>query len=130
MSFHTVIIRGRAGSEPTLKYTPDGKAVATVSVAVDDGYGDKKSTIWVRVTAWEKLAEVLNNYLVKGQELLVEGKLQYDKETGGPRIFTRKDGTTGSSFELTAYSIDLGAKPKGQFEQAGPDVGDGDNMPF
>ncbi len=128
MSFHTVIIRGRAAKEPELKYTPEGKAVATVSVAVDDGYGDKKSTIWVRVTAWERLAEVLNNYVVKGQELLAEGKLQYDKETGGPRIFTRKDGTTGSSFELTAYSIDLGAKPHGQQGEAEP-VDDGD-VPF
>jgi len=128
MSFQTVIIRGRAAKDPVLKYTPEGKAVATISVAVDDGYGDKKSTIWVRVTAWEKLAEVLNNYVVKGQEILCEGKLQHDKETGGPRIFTRKDGTTGASFELTAYSIDLGAKPHGQPAEVEP-VADGD-FPF
>lgn len=129
MSFHTVIIRGRAAKEPELKYTPEGKAVATVSVAVDDGYGDKKSTIWFRVTAWEKLADVLNNYAVKGQEILFEGKLQHD-ENGSPRVFTRKDGSAGASFELTASQIDLGAKPKQQFEQAGPGAGDGDNIPF
>lgn len=116
MSFHTTIIRGRVGKEPDMRFTPDGKAVCKVNVAVDDGYGDKKSTIWYRVTAWEKLAEVVNNYVIKGQEILVEGKLQHDN--GAPRVFTRKDGTTGSSFELTAHQIDLGAKPKGDQQPA------------
>ncbi len=111
MSFHTIIIRGRVGKEPDMRYTPDGKAVCTISVAVDDGYGEKKSVIWFRVTAWERQAEMLNNYVVRGQEILVEGKLQHD-EKGGPRMFTRKDGTAGTSFELTAHQIDLGTKPR------------------
>ena len=70
------------------------------------GNGEQvKETVWFRVSAWGKTAEVCNQYLKKGSKVLVEGRLTPDKTTGGPRIFTRGDGSAGSSFEVTAATV-------------------------
>jgi len=102
--YHTIIIAGNVGREPEMRYTPEGKAVTSFSVAVSDGFGEKKHTIWFRVSAWEKTAEVVSQYLHKGSRVLVEGRLQSDSN-GGPRIWTRQDGTSGASFEITANTV-------------------------
>ena len=103
--FHKLTLAGHLGRDPEMRYLQDGKAVTNFSVAVNDGYGDNKRTIWVRCTAWEKQAENVNQYLSKGSKVLVEGRLQCDPATGSPKLFTRRDGTAGASFELTAYSV-------------------------
>ncbi len=102
--YHTIIIAGNVGRDPEMRYTPEGKAVTSFSVAVSDGFGEKKHTIWFRVSAWEKTAEVVSQYLHKGSRVLVEGRLQADSN-GGPRIWTRQDGTSGASFEITANTV-------------------------
>jgi single-strand DNA-binding protein len=102
--YHTIIIAGNVGRDPEMRYTPEGKAVTSFSVAVSDGFGEKKHTIWFRVSAWEKTAEVVSQYLHKGSRVLVEGRLQADAN-GGPRIWTRQDGTSGASFEITANTV-------------------------
>ena len=58
-----------------------------------------------RVTTWGKQAEVCNQYVKKGMKVLVEGRLTPDKATGGPRIWTKQDGSAGSSFEVTAGTV-------------------------
>lgn len=103
--FHTIILVGNLGKEPEMRYTNDGKPVTSFSVAVSDGFGDNKKTVWFKVTAWEKQAETCAQYLHKGSKVLVEGRLQADKNTGGPRIWQRQDGTQGASFELTASTV-------------------------
>ena len=103
--FHTLILAGNVGGEPAMRFTPAGKAVTSFSVAVMDGFGDKKHTIWFRVSAWDKLAETCNQYLHKGSKVLIEGRLMADKDTGNPRIFTRQDGTSGSSYEISATTV-------------------------
>ena len=103
-SYHKTIVTGHIGSIE-LRYTPEAKAVATFSVAVNDGWGDNKKTIWYRVTAWEKRAENCNAYLKKGSRVLVEGRLQPDPDTGGPRVYKKKDGRHGAAFELTADNV-------------------------
>ena len=55
--FLTVIFVGHCGKEPEMRYTPQGKAVTSFSVAVDDGFGQNKKTIWLRVSCWDKTAE-------------------------------------------------------------------------
>jgi single-strand DNA-binding protein len=102
--FQTTLIVGNLGKDPEMRYTPEGKPVTSFSVAVSDGFGDNKKTIWFRVTAWDKQAETCNQYLHKGSKVLVEGRLQADKN-GGPRIWTKQDGTQGASFELTASTV-------------------------
>jgi len=103
--FHTLVLVGNLGKEPEMRYTPEGKPVTSFSVAVSDGFGDNKKTIWFKVTAWERQAETCAQYLHKGSKVLVEGRLQADKSTGGPRIWQRQDGTQGASFELTASLV-------------------------
>ncbi len=109
MSFHTVILIGNLGRDPEMRYTPSGQPVTSFSVASNRSYtgsnGEKvDETIWFRVTAWGKQAETCNQYLRKGSKVLVEGRLVPDKN-GGPRIWTKQDGTSGASFEVTASTV-------------------------
>jgi single-strand DNA-binding protein len=109
MSFHTVILIGNLGRDPEMRYTPSGQPVTSFSVASNRSYtgsnGEKvDETIWFRVTAWGKQAETCNQYLRKGSKVLVEGRLTPDKN-GGPRIWTKQDGTSGASFEVTASTV-------------------------
>lgn len=73
---------GNAGADPEKKFTPQGKAVCTFSLATSEKWsGDdgkvKESTQWHRIVCWEKLAETVNQYLEKGKAVFVQGKVQY-----------------------------------------------------
>jgi len=103
------ILIGRLGRDPETRFTNSGQQVTAFSVATDKQYTDKsgekvKRTIWMRVSAWGKLAEITAQYLAKGSLVYVEGELTAD-ENGNPRIWTKTDGTAGSSFELTAQTV-------------------------
>lgn len=108
--YHNIQIIGRLGRNPEMRYTPDGKPVTSFSVAVDDGFGENKTTIWFKVSVWEKQAESANTYLTKGSLVFVEGRLQHDN--GSPRVWD-KDGKHGASFEITAKNIKF-LSPKSQ----------------
>lgn len=140
--FHTIIIAGNVGREPEMRYTPTGQAVTTFSVAVNRMYSDSKGekvkeTIWFRITAWGKLAETCSQYVQKGNQVLIEGRLQPDPQSGGPRVFTRKDGTTAASYEIVASTVRfLGRRESSASGATGeeapaeaPEVG-GDDIPF
>ena len=100
--FQKVIIAGNVGRDPEMRYMPDGKAVTNFSVAVSDGWGENKTTIWFRVSVWGKRAETANQYLGRGSKVLIEGRLRVDPATGAPRVFTRQDGSVGTSLEISA----------------------------
>ena len=108
--FHTIIIVGNVGRDPEMRYTPSGQAVTSFSVATSRSYKSQgqpvKEKIWFRVTCWGRQAEVASNYVKKGQKVLVEGRLVADP-SGNPRTYTRSDGTTGTSFEITASNLQL-----------------------
>ena len=106
-------IYGRAGRDPELRYTQSGKAVTNLSVAADVGFGDNKKTVWFRVSFWSKLAEVVNEYVHKGDIVYIEGELIPD-EKGGPRIWTKQDGTPSASFEINANTFRFGGKTERQ----------------
>ena len=100
-----------------MRYAPNGNAVTTLNVASNRQYTDSsgqkvKETTWFRVSVWGKQAENVNTYLQKGSSVLVEGELRPDKETGNPRTFTRSDGSTGASYEVTARTVRF-LSPKG-----------------
>ena len=108
--YHTIIIVGNVGKDPEMRYTPSGQAVTSFSVATNRQYtassGEQvKETIWFRVSTWGKQAEICNQYVKKGSKVLVEGRLTPDKNTGGPRIWQKQDGSSGSSFEVTASTV-------------------------
>ncbi len=137
--FHTIIIVGNVGRDPEMRYTPSGQAVTSFSVATSRQYNNQqgqqvKETIWFRVSAWGKQAEVVSQYLKKGSKVLVEGRLNADPNTGGPRTFQRQDGTTGTSFEVTAQTVRFltpkGGEASGPGEEA-PEASAGDTeIPF
>lgn len=95
---------GRLGFDPDPKYTSDGTMVVDLRIATKSIKGD---TAWADVTTWGRLAENCNEYLQKGDLIMVVGRLEFDPETGGPVIFDRKDGSIGSSFEVTATDIEF-----------------------
>lgn len=108
--YQKIIIVGNLGRDPEMRYTPQGTPVTNLSVATNrkwtgaDGTPGEE-TIWFRVSVWGKQAETCNQYLSKGRQVLVEGRLRPDPATGGPRIWTRQDGTPGASFEINALSV-------------------------
>lgn len=108
--YQNLIIVGNLGRDPEMRYTPSGQAVTNFNVATNRKYttsdGNKvEETTWFRISTWGKTAEVCNQYLKKGSKVLVEGRLNPDPDTGGPRIWTRQDGTSAASFELTANQV-------------------------
>ena len=80
---------------------------------------------------WGKQAEAVNQYLSKGRQVLVEGRLRPDPETGGPRIYFRQDGTAGASFEVVAHMVRfLGGRNGNDNGQAVAVEDDLDSVPF
>jgi single-strand DNA-binding protein len=96
-----IFLVGNLGNEPIVKYTTDGNPVTSFSVATS-GYKDE--TPWFRVSVWGKQAESCNQYLHKGSKVLVEGALKPGSD-GNPRVYEKKDGTWGASFEVTASAV-------------------------
>lgn len=111
-SFNKIILVGYLGRDPELKYTPQGTALCKFSMATTErkrnAAGDTDEiTQWFRVTAWNKLAEVANEYLAKGLQVYVEGRLRIQD-------YTDKEGNPRYSVEVTASELQfLGKKNEG-----------------
>jgi single-strand DNA-binding protein len=101
-----VILTLRLTKEPEQRYLPDGQAVTTMSAALNDGYGDKKKTLWMRVSTFGKTAENCNQFLKKGSRILVDGRLQ-GADDGNPRTWQSNDNTTKASFEIIADRVEF-----------------------
>jgi single-strand DNA-binding protein len=94
-SLNKVMLIGNLGKDPELKYTPSGQAVATFSLATtrkwrDKEGGDKEDTQWHNIKVWGRTAEVANQYLKKGRQVFIEGRLehrQYEQD-GQRKYFT------------------------------------------
>ena len=133
MSYQKVIIVGNLGRDPEMRYTPDGTPVTSFNVATNrrwtntDG-SQGEETVWFRVTAWRKSAEIAAQYLTKGRQVMVEGRLTSD-EKGSPRVFQRKDGTYGASFEVTAQTVRF-LSSIGESADHTEEVDDGGDIPF
>ena len=112
-----VILVGNLGKDPEIRYTPSGMAVANFSVATTERWKDKTSgemqerTEWHRIVAWGRLGEICGEYLSKGRQVYIEGKLQTRQ--------WEKDGVTRYSTEVVASEMKmLGAKSQGDGYQA------------
>lgn len=108
--YQKLIIVGNLGRDPEMRYTQSGTPVTNFSVATNRRWTNQdgspgEETIWFRVSVWRRQAETCNEYLEKGSRVLVEGRLNPDPETGGPRIWTDRDGNPRASFEMTGLNV-------------------------
>lgn len=104
-SINKVILIGNIGRDAELKYTPGGAAIATFSMATTEKWKDKsgqqqEKTEWHRVSMWGKMAESLAEYITKGKQIYVEGKIQ-------SRQWDDKEGNKKVSFEIRAENVSL-----------------------
>jgi single-strand DNA-binding protein len=129
--YHKVVLVGNLGRDPEMRYTSDGTPVTSFSIATNEKWtgrdGEQQErTTWWRISAWRRLAETCNQYLNTGSRVLVEGRMNPDPETGGPRTFTRNDGSVGASYEVTALTVKfLG----GRGDDVSPDVARDQDVP-
>lgn len=104
-TLNKVMLIGRLGADPELRYTPSNQAVATISLATNEAWKDKdgnpqERTEWHRVVLWQKQAELANEYLKKGHRVYIEGRLQ-------TRSWEDKDGVKRYTTEVIAQSLEF-----------------------
>jgi single-strand DNA-binding protein len=112
-SVNKVIIVGNLGRDPETRYMPSGDAITNIAVATTDSWKDKatgekkEQTEWHRISAFGKLAEIMDQYLKKGSQVYIEGSLR-------TRKYTDKDGIERYATEIRADSMQmLGSRPGG-----------------
>lgn len=103
MSVNKVLLIGRLGNNPEMRYTNTGTAVANFNLATSENWNDKsgqrqEKTEWHRVVVWGKLAELCEKYLSKGRQCFVEGRLQ-------TRSWDDKDGNKKYTTEIVATTV-------------------------
>ena len=119
-----VTLIGRLGQDPEVRYTESGKAVANFSLATSEGRSDNQRTEWHRIVCWEKTAELVGQYLNKGRQVCVEGRIQ-------TRKWTDKEGTEKYTTEIVAYSVEfLGSKADSPAPAPAADHSDDGTIPF
>lgn len=102
MSLNKSTIIGNIGRDAELRYTPNGNAVADVSVAVTEkrGQNSEPVTTWFKVTLWGKFAEAMAPHMTKGKQVYVEGPVRLEQ-------YTDRDGNQRSALAITASEIKL-----------------------
>jgi single-strand DNA-binding protein len=103
MSFNKITIVGYLGRDPELRYTPQGTALCKMSIATTERRKNvageaEEHTTWFRVTAWGRQAELANEYLAKGRQVYVEGRLRLEE-------YTDREGQKRYSVEVSANEI-------------------------
>jgi len=94
-----VILLGRVGQDPTIRYTQQNTAIANFSLATSTKSKGVEKTEWHKITAWDKLANIVENYVKKGTLVLIEGSISYKE--------WEKDGKKSYSAEITAYNLQM-----------------------
>jgi single-strand DNA-binding protein len=108
-SFNKIVIVGYLGRDPEIRYTPQGTAVCNFTIATTEKRKDRAGegqdvTTWFRVSVWGRQAEVANQYLSKGKQVYLEGRLRQEE-------YTDRDGNKRTSLEVSATDIQfLGAR--------------------
>jgi single-strand DNA-binding protein len=112
-SLNKVILIGNTGKDPEIRYMPNGKPVASFSIATSESWKDKATgekkevTEWHNCTAFDKLAEIIGQYVKKGQPLYVEGRIKTEKYTG-------KDGAEKYSTKIVVNEMKMLGGGKGE----------------
>lgn len=145
MSVNKVLLIGRLGNNPEIRYTNTGTAVANFNLATSESWNDKtgqkqERTEWHRVVVWGKLAELCEKYLAKGRQCYVEGRLQtrsWDDKDGNKRYTTEIVASTvqflGGQTAQASQSTGMGAgmnEPAGEMPQVQESAFTEDEIPF
>ena len=125
-----IIVIGNLGRDPEMRYTPNGQSVTSFSVASNRKYttstGERREeTEWFNVSAWGKLGEVCNQYLTRGQQVYVEGRLR-------SRSYEGRDGQTRFVNEISLTDVQFLGRPSGMGGDDSPyevESGIGDGVP-
>jgi single-strand DNA-binding protein len=136
MSFNKVILVGNLGRDPELRYTPQGTPVCTFTMATNERRKDKAGelqdhTTWFRVTLWGRQAETASQYLTKGRQVYIEGRLRVEEYTdrdGKPRHTLEVNGTD-MQFIGGRTDEPVAAKPPAGEPAEHADMSD-DDIPF
>ena len=118
MNVNKVILVGRLTRDPDMRTTPGGQSVVTISMATNNFWTDKsgtrqEKTEFHNVVLWGRLAEIAGQYLTKGQECFIEGRMQ-------TREYTAKDGTQRRITEVVGESMQLGSRAQGTSQGGAP----------
>ena len=133
-----VILVGTLGKDPEVRYMPNGNAVTDVSIATSESWKDKNTgeqqerTEWHKVTFFQRLAEIVGEYLKKGSKIYVEGKLQTDKwkdKEGNARYVTKIVANEMQMLDSKSSSGQIQAPQNNQQPQSGPQGGDFNGTP-
>lgn len=124
-SLNRVMLLGRVGKDPEVRYTASGKAVATFTLATsqrwrDQDGNDQERTEWHRIVAWGRLGEICGEYLGKGKQVYIEGRIQ-------SRDWEDQDGNKRTTFEIIANDLILLGGPGS--DQSGRSEGSGTKPP-
>lgn len=103
MNLNQILLIGRAGTDPEMRYTPSGTPVTNFRLAVSNNRRDAngewtEDTEWFTVTAWERQAEAVNQYVAKGRKVFVDGRLS-------TRQYTSSGGEARTSLDVTAFKV-------------------------
>jgi single-strand DNA-binding protein len=145
-SLNKILLIGHLGKDPEIRYTPDGAAVASFSIATSENFTDKNGTRqerteWHSVKAFGKLADICKQYLVKGRQIYIEGRIQtreYTDREGVKRRFTEVIanqmimlGSRSQGADAGVQPMESVARPVADADQAFGDPGITDNdIPF
>ena len=114
MSYHRTIVVGNLGADPEVRQTNDGTAVAELRLAVNERWKTGEHTEWYRVVFFGRQAEVAQEYLTKGRQVLVEGRMRTEK-------YTDRDGVERYSVKLMGDQLKLiGHRGEGGEKKAAP----------
>ena len=134
-----VMIIGNLGRDPEMRYTPSGSPVTSFSVAVTRKWNSRdgearEETEWFNVNCWDKLAEIANQYLTKGKQVYIEGRLRthsWDDKTTGEKKYRKE--VVATDMTMLGQRGDAGGDFSGGNDRGPVAAGDGsefDNMPF
>jgi single-strand DNA-binding protein len=100
-----VMLIGRLGKDPELRYTPSGTPLAKFTLATDrrKHNGEKQPPDWHRIIAWNRLAEICGQYLFKGKQVMIEGRIEYDSY--------EKDGVKHYTTDIIAENMEMMGSP-------------------
>ncbi len=105
MSFNKIILVGNLGRDPELRYTPQGSAVCSFSMATNERRKDKSGEFqniatWFRVTLWGNQAEIASKYLTKGKQVYIEGRLRMDEYTDREGVIQKTLEVNGTDMQF------------------------------
>src|SRR5690606_32862970 len=107
MDLNKVMLIGNLTRDPETRSTTSGHQVCNFTLAANSGYGERQATLFIKCEAWQKTAEIADQYLRKGSQCLVEGRLKIEE-------YQTKEGEKRRDPVVVVEKLSLGARPKGE----------------